>query len=319
MHTQQIPGRMPGPGYTGIELEFARAGASPPSPFPCLVSLGSRDVTRQKVGGTLGSMTLSEILQELPRLTEEEHQELREVLNMAEYDKPKVVGPSFWLQRGIELRSGAVASRIATAKSLTAGIAWFWSAYTAVAVVGVSISTRQFTLVQSFWLAIPAVLLVAAYGAALWSQSHVAVEFMPNSPSSVERAHNEIAHKLKWRLIYAAALTALAVASVAVAIVVTAVSTPAETAGVPKLIATVLRREDQQPRLLVSGIAAADATVLIEVGTGEGGPPKNLQTGSDKKGAWSVEMPAVGKGPWSVSATWTSANMETRLRIDSVK
>src|SRR5215831_1418702 len=48
-------------------------------------------------------------------------------------------------------------------------------------------------------------------------------------------------------------------------------------------------------------------------------PPKNLQTGSDKKGAWSVEMPALGNGPWSVSATWTSAKMETRLRIDSVK
>ena len=38
-------------------------------------------MTRQNVGATLRSMTLSEILQQLPKLTEEERQELREVLD----------------------------------------------------------------------------------------------------------------------------------------------------------------------------------------------------------------------------------------------
>jgi ribosome recycling factor len=38
-------------------------------------------MTRQKIADTLSPMTLSEILQELPRLTEEERQELREVLD----------------------------------------------------------------------------------------------------------------------------------------------------------------------------------------------------------------------------------------------
>ena len=37
-------------------------------------------MTRQILGGTLRSMSLSEILQDLPRLTEAERQELREVL-----------------------------------------------------------------------------------------------------------------------------------------------------------------------------------------------------------------------------------------------
>jgi len=38
-------------------------------------------MTRQKIADTLCPMTLSEILRELPRLTEEERQELREVLD----------------------------------------------------------------------------------------------------------------------------------------------------------------------------------------------------------------------------------------------
>jgi hypothetical protein len=237
---------------------------------------------------------------------------------MAENGAPKVVGPSFWLQRGIELRSGAVTSRIATAKSLTTGIAWFWSAYTAVAVVGVSISTRQFTATQSFFLALPAVLLLAAYGAALWSQSHVPVEFMPNSPSSVERAHDQIARRLRRRLLGAALLTAAAVLSVAVAIIVTAISTPAETPGIPKLTAMILRREGEEPLLLISGIAGPDADVRVEVGSVEGVPPKIVPVPSDKKGAWSLEMPAMGKGPWTVTATWTSGKTETRLHAEHV-
>ncbi|MEH2530796.1 hypothetical protein V1277_002828 [Bradyrhizobium sp. AZCC 1588] len=242
---------------------------------------------------------------------------------MAENGAPKVVGPkvvgqSFWLQRGIELRSGAVTSRIATAKSLTTGIAWFWSAYTAVAVVGVSISTRQFTATQSFLLALPAVLLLAAYGAALWSQSHVQVEFMPNSPSSVERAHDEIARRLGRRLVGAALLSAAAVLSVAVAIIVTAISTPAETPVVPKLTGMILRREGEEPRLLLSGTAGPDADVRVEVSNGEGIPPKIVSVPSDKKGAWVLEMPAPGKGPWTVNATWTSGKTETRLRAAPV-
>jgi hypothetical protein len=38
-------------------------------------------MTRQILGGTLRPMSLSEILQDLPRLTEAERQELREVLD----------------------------------------------------------------------------------------------------------------------------------------------------------------------------------------------------------------------------------------------
>jgi hypothetical protein len=49
-------------------------------PRICSKELKQTLMTRQILGGTLRSMSLSEILQDLPRLTEAERQELREVL-----------------------------------------------------------------------------------------------------------------------------------------------------------------------------------------------------------------------------------------------
>jgi hypothetical protein len=58
--------------------------------------------------------------------------------------------------------------------------------------------------------------------------------------------------------------------------------------------------------------------VRVEVDSGVGVPLKIVPVPSDKKGAWSLEMPAMGEGPWTVTATWTSGKTETRLRVEPV-
>jgi hypothetical protein len=230
-------------------------------------------------------------------------------------DKPKLVGPSFWLERGAELRLGAVSSRVATAKALSNGIAWFWSAYTALGLVGVALSHRKLDLVHAVCFASPTLLLLAAYGASLWAQSLVAVTFIPQSPASVEKAHEEIARRLKLRLIVAAVLTSLAALAVAGAFVFTATTAP--DAGAPRLSAVLVDSGTPTQRVLVTGVSPPGKSVLVELGPGAGATAGKVLVVADQTGRWSAEIPYRGQGTWSVSATWKTDPVETRLRVSS--
>ncbi len=230
---------------------------------------------------------------------------------MSDEQRPKLVGPRYWLEKGVELRNGAVSSRAATAKSLAAGIAWFWSSYTAVTLAGVVVSARHFTLAQSVGVAAPSILLIAAYGAALWAQAHVAVAFIPNAPRSVEEAHDKIAAELARRLGIATVLTALAVISAAIAIV--QVALPSEDSA-QKLAATVLSPDTQGARLAASGVAAEGALVTIDT-AGQNPPFSHDIVRADAQGRWAALL-HVASRPASVSATWVKDGVETRLKID---
>ena len=63
------------------EKPAIQCGSEVPTALESVDEIDRTLMARQKIADTLCPMTLSEILQELPRLTEEERQELREVLD----------------------------------------------------------------------------------------------------------------------------------------------------------------------------------------------------------------------------------------------
>ena len=63
------------------EKPAIQCGSEVPTAIESVDEIDRTLMARQKIADTLCPMTLSEILQELPRLTEEERQELREVLD----------------------------------------------------------------------------------------------------------------------------------------------------------------------------------------------------------------------------------------------
>jgi hypothetical protein len=119
---------------------------------------------------------------------------------------------------------GAVDRPDAAAVRLTSAIAWFWSVYSGAALVGVALGQRQYAALQAIALSCPAVLLVVAYGAALWATLPVNVSFDPRSPVEVQAAHEFISRAKHARLTVAVVFTFLAAVGVALALVVVATS-----------------------------------------------------------------------------------------------
>ena len=137
-----------------------------------------------------------------------------------------IIGERFWLRRAQTIVEGSVDRPDAAAIRLTAAIAWFWSIYSGAAVVGVALGQRNYPALQAFVLASPAVLLMVAYGAALWATLPVRVAFDARSPAEVRGAHEHIARKKHTRLAIALILTLLAAVGVGMSVVVAATFSP---------------------------------------------------------------------------------------------
>lgn len=80
-----------------------------------------------------------------------------------------IVDDRYWLRRAQEILSATPGRLDATATQLTTAIGWFWSVYTAAALVGGRISARNLSVTRAIALAIPVILLMAAYCAAMWA------------------------------------------------------------------------------------------------------------------------------------------------------
>jgi hypothetical protein len=137
-----------------------------------------------------------------------------------------IVGDRFWLRRAQVLVEGSVGRPHAAAIRLMTTIAWFWGVYSGAAIVGVALGARHYPAWQAVVLASPAVLLVVAYGAALWATLPVYVAFDPRIPAEVRGAHEHIARQKRVRLALALVLTFMAALGVAMSVVVAAVSSP---------------------------------------------------------------------------------------------
>jgi hypothetical protein len=135
-----------------------------------------------------------------------------------------IVGDRFWLGYAQELVRAAVSAPDRRAEQLTNVIAWFWSVYSAAALI--VFTTRSPSLAISVPLALPVILLIVAYWLASEVRVPIRIEFDPRVPSEIETVHHQAALQKTYMLSWAEGVTGLAAACVVVAIVV-ALSTKA--------------------------------------------------------------------------------------------
>ena len=126
-----------------------------------------------------------------------------------------VVNDRFWLGWARARFSASIASLDSAALRLTSSLAWFWTVYTAVAVLGTSLSDRQFATWQSVLVFLPTVLLVLAYLAATWSSLPVRSDsFDARDPDEARAAYREITRSKQVRIGVSGALTLVAAVGV---------------------------------------------------------------------------------------------------------
>jgi hypothetical protein len=128
----------------------------------------------------------------------------------------------FWLAVGAKIIENRVTRQDTAADKLVSAVAWFWTAYTASALVGIGLADRSLTWWRLLLAALPSIILIAAYMTATRALMPVDVQFDPRLPVDIERADNDVARKKNRRLSRAKWLTWAGAVSVAVAIVVVA-------------------------------------------------------------------------------------------------
>lgn len=131
-----------------------------------------------------------------------------------------LIDDRFWFERSTELVSGGSKARIEAGDKFQAAVAWFWTVYSAAAIVGVALADKTFPFWAALVLVAPVAALVAAYWAAGFVRVPESVEFDPRSPTEIEYVYKESARKQRNRLLAAVVLSAVAAVLVVAAILV---------------------------------------------------------------------------------------------------
>ena len=101
----------------------------------------------------------------------------------------RVVNDFFWLKWAADSVDKMDDVRKASAEKLTAAVGWFWTVYTAVAVVGVTFSDRDLPLPIALLVFLPVVSLVVAYLLGVWTLQPVELEYDPRVPEEIRAAY----------------------------------------------------------------------------------------------------------------------------------
>ena len=151
-------------------------------------------------------------------------------LVMAPAPDPEVVRPlvdhKYWFARSKELVDKASSVQTDAAAKLQNTLVWLWGVYTASAAVGLALAKSRLSLPATAIIALPSVLLVAAY----WLTTHVQMPsvlwFDPQIPDSIQGAVEAGVRIKRRRLLWAMISSFLAATSVAIAIFAAALTGP---------------------------------------------------------------------------------------------
>jgi hypothetical protein len=112
-------------------------------------------------------------------------------------DEPKIIDAQFWTDWLARYVADAISRREAAAGRLVTGVGFFWSVYTATALVGVSLA-RHATLSQwQVWIILaPIGSLSFSYLFALWSLNPVVGAIQPTDVAARKLWHTILARKL---------------------------------------------------------------------------------------------------------------------------
>jgi hypothetical protein len=219
-----------------------------------------------------------------------------------------VVNDRYWLGRGREMVTASIRGRDEAAGRLSTAVGWFWTVYTTAALVGVAFTNRRLPAAVALLLALPAVLLVAAYALVMWAQTPIGTSFDPRVPEQIALAHQAASRAKQRRLIAATACTLAAALAVGGAVTATALTGPAPVAG---LYATHSIQGGRDLIAIRAQLAATEPVTLTL--TPQGAQPLTLLETSDRDGVLHASVPVPAARSYQVSATWTDNNTRWQL------
>ena len=224
-----------------------------------------------------------------------------------------VVNDRYWLGRARGMLDQAIRGRDDAAARLASGVGWLWTVYTGAALIGAALRAQPLPAWAVGVLAAPALLLVAAYGLAVWAMLPIEVAFDPRVVQQIQRAHVHASGVKQQRLWWAGAAAGLGALAVVAAVVVTA-AVRAGPAG-PSLAAAVDRSPGSQAVVLVTARVAPGAAVTVTVTPIEGGAGRVARLlVADPTGRVHAELPvAPGGRGYRAQAAWSDRGRQWTL------
>ena len=136
----------------------------------------------------------------------------------APIDKVALVDDLFWLNQAGRMVLNGADLRVDAARQLMSALAWLWTVYTGTSVLGLITAGDRFSTTQGVLLAVPAILIVCAYSAAVWAYMPVPTSFDPRDPEEVRQAFAEATRRGRGRLTIALILSMVTAVALAVAV-----------------------------------------------------------------------------------------------------
>lgn len=232
----------------------------------------------------------------------------------------RIVNDLYWLNWAADSIDQGDQSLKASAERLTAAVGWFWTVYTAVAVVGVAFGERQF----SSWLAVliflPVISLILAYLLALWVVVPVDLSYDPRNPSEIRSAYKIVMQKRRIRSGWALSATIISGLLVVLAGGSVAATQPSR---VGQLHAVHATSTGGRGAIVASGQFDRKTPVMLRLTpTGDTGEPEvevlEPPSASGKVGA-TIPVPAGRATAYDVTATWTTSDGVRRTITRNVK
>ncbi len=157
------------------------------------------------------------------RQTVETQQTPQEVQRAPQQDSlGRGVDDAFWLAHSKEMVKNAIPAHDKAAETLQKTLAWFWTAYSAVALIGVSLAKKQYPLWLTLVVALPGPVLILAYFFASYVPMPRMVAFKPRLAEQVREEHQRVL-RYKRKMLQIALIGTLT-AAILVAVAVVAVS-----------------------------------------------------------------------------------------------
>jgi hypothetical protein len=224
-----------------------------------------------------------------------------------------VVNDRYWLGRARGMLDQAIRGRDDAAARLASGVGWLWTVYTGAAFVGAALAERPLPGWAVGLLAAPALLLVAAYGLAVWAMLPVEVRFDPRVVQQIQQAHVHASGVKQQRLWWAGLAAGLGALAVVAAVVATA-TVRAGPAG-PSLAAVVDRQPAGQAVVLVTGRMPPAAPVTVTVTSTQPGAGRVARLlVADPAGHVHAEIPVPsGRQGYRVQAAWSDRSQQWTL------
>lgn len=204
----------------------------------------------------------------------------------------------FWLQRAGAIVNDTITQLDNAASRLANAMAWFWTAYAAVALVTINWTGTASSTAAALALAAPAVLIFAAYLSATFATLPIEVGFNDQVPLEVKAAHDLAVRRRRRRIKVSAGLAAVAALSVALAVSVTAVTKAQDPRD-----AAVIGMNGDRTRVLAGGKLVESEEVTVRLVRPDGRSLERAVPVVD--GTWETSFVVSGSGSYEVTVSWT--------------